>query len=190
MAIAKGETYAERLIDILVKRSVIPKGDESAIKKAFKESEQEIFDEFLLEEGLVDKDDLLAALSEYYQVPSFDVVGYFFDTFLLQQFPKDVLLRCEMIPLEVDENILIMIAAEPNAPDLLNVIGSNVSYDVRFYVGIALDITDAVKEFYEPSDTEVNQDEDLRVERQLERQELSMEENAEQVVIDTGEEED
>jgi len=189
MAVAKGETYAERLVDILVKRNAIPKGDEAAIKKAFKESEQEIFDDFLLEEGLVDKENLLAALADYYQVPSFDVVGYFFDTDLLQQFPKDVLLRCEMIPLEVDQNMLIMVASEPNAPDLLNVIGSNVSYDVHFRVGITEDILNAIKEFYEPSDTEVNQDEDLRVERRLAREELSMEEDAEKVAIDTGEEE-
>jgi len=191
MAVAKGETYAEHLTDILIKQKSIKPEEGKAIKKAFKESDQDIFDEFLIDEGLVEEDDLLAALSKYYQVPSFDVVGYFFDTFLLQQFPKDLLLRCEMIPLEVDENILIMIAAEPNAPDLLDIIGENVSYDVHFYVGISRNIRDAIQAYYEQSDTDpvANQDIDLREQRRLTRQELSMEDQAEDVVLYTEDEE-
>ena len=37
----------------------------------------------------LDQENLLEALSEYYQVPSFDVVGYFFERHLFHMFPKE-----------------------------------------------------------------------------------------------------
>src|SRR5207244_235001 len=87
-----------------------------------------------LAEGIIEQEELLEALSEYYQVPSFDVIGYFFETHLLRMFPKDMLLRNEIIPMQVDENMLIVVAANPNNPDLLFEIGENVSYDILFHV--------------------------------------------------------
>ena len=75
-------------------------------------------------------------------------------------FPKDMLLRNAIIPLEVDENMMIMVASEPDDPELLFEIGEYVSYDIQFYVGLGRDICDAVKEFYDKSDTEDTEDED------------------------------
>ncbi|MFZ5953543.1 MAG: hypothetical protein ACOYT8_00410 [Candidatus Dependentiae bacterium] len=150
----KRETFAQALCDILVKNKVVKPEEARAMQRAFKNSSKESFDDFLLEEGLVEEAPLLKALSDLYEVPAIDVVGYFFETFLLHKFPKDFLLRKRIIPLQVDENILIMVASNPNDSELLPEIGEYVSYDIQFYVGLGRDIEDAVKEYYEDSLTQ------------------------------------
>lgn len=151
---ATGKDFVKDLTDILVRMKKIPAKERANLQKAFKERVQANFDEFLLEEGLISKRDLLEALSEYYQVPWFDTEGYLFRRHYLDMFPKDFLLRNAMIPLRRDENMMVVITAGPDAPDLLNKIGQHVSYDIRFHVGIRGDITDAVKEFYDSAYTE------------------------------------
>ena len=132
--------------------------------------DKEYFDDFLLEEGLIEEEPLLRALAEYYQVPSVDVTGYFFDTDLLRNFPKDFLLRNRIVPLEMEDDILIVVANDPDNPDLLSSIGAYTSEDIQFRVGLARDITDAVTEFYEKSPTDLLDDQDL-ADEQLEEEE-------------------
>ena len=141
------------LSKILKEKELLSPEDEKLLDKSFSQHSKESFDYFLLNEGIIGKDDLLEALSEYYQVPAFDVTGYFFNQDTLHFFPKDFLLRNAIIPLERDENMLIMIASEPDNPELLPKIGNFVSYDIRFQVGIRQDILDAVQEYYDDSVT-------------------------------------
>src|SRR5271154_1262960 len=155
---ASSQTFVTGFVQTLVRMNFMKKDEGNAADLAFHESSKENFVDFLLEEGLIDRENILAALSQFYQVPAFDVVGHFFELHLLHQFPKDVMLRNAFIPLEVDENILIVIASEPDNGELLNIIGEFVSYDVRIDVGIRLDITDAISEYYEKSLTEVDED--------------------------------
>jgi len=152
---------------VLVELKCITAEDAVKLLATYHESDVDQFDEFLLSEGVVEKEQLLEALSEYYQVPLFDVVGYFFETHLVRMFDKDMLLRNEIIPLQVDENMMIVIAADPSNPELLFEIGENVSYDIRFYVGVARDICDAVKEYYDKADTQDSQDQNIREEQIL-----------------------
>lgn len=175
------QQFEAGLTKILVSNKVLTEEEAKAMHVAFVDSEKEQLDEFLLDEGLVEEEDLLSALAQYYEVPAFDVVGYFFDTFQLRKFPKDFLLRNAIIPLEVDENIMIMIASEPNNPELLDKIGEHVSYDIRFRVGLRRDICDAVKEFYDKADTEESQDQDLHVEMRERQAEKRTEETEEYV---------
>lgn len=158
----KQASFAKELTAILVKQQVIAEKEAASLQKLFKESEKEYFDDFLLQEGLVEKEDLLKALSDLYKVPAVDCGGYFFQTFLLHKFPKDVLHRYAFIPMDVDDDILIVIASEPDDPRLLPLIGEYVSYDVRFRVGLRLDITDAITEFYDEALTVVPEDIDAR----------------------------
>lgn len=161
----KEKTFVEGLTAILQKHNVLKEDEAKAAKKLFYDRSPAAFDDFLLEEGLVTRSALLNALSEYYQVPAFDVVGYFFDQQVLREFPKEFLLQNAIIPLERDENILPVIAAEPNDEDLLSEIGTQVSYDIQFMVGIRPDITDAVKEFYDISPAkDIPEDVDLHTE--------------------------
>jgi hypothetical protein len=164
----KKGSFADQITALLVKQGAIAKKEVPSIHRNFAQSAQEQFDDFLLEEGLVDAGALLKALSELYRVPSYDVTDYFFDTHLLHMFPKDFLLRNAIIPLQRDENMLIVVASVPEAEGLESAIGEFVSYDINFYVGIRRDICDAVKEFYDKALTQVQEDEDLRQER-LER---------------------
>jgi hypothetical protein len=173
--VAIGKTYVEGLVDVLIKLGMLPVQERLPIQQAFKDSGLAVFDNFLVEQALVDREDLLRAKSVYFQVPPFDVVGYFFETHLLQMFTKDFLLRNAIIPVEVDEETMIMVASEPDLPDLLSKIGEHVSYDIQFEVGIQTDICDAIKEFYDESLTQVDQDEDAREERRLTREERELE---------------
>ena len=174
MSVKKG--FEASFLEVLVELKFIAPEDAIKLLIAYDESDVDQFDEFLLSEGIVDQDELLEALSEYYQVPSFDVVGYFFETHLLRMFPKDMLLRNEIVPMQVDENMMIVVAAKPDNPDLLFELGENVSYDIRFYVGVARDIRDAVEEYYDKADTEDPEDEDFREEHLLEKEFYMLEE--------------
>jgi len=151
---AYNDQFVPQFVALLVKRSVVSQEEATAMQEAFKKASQAAFDDFLLEERLVSRDGVLAALSDYYQVPSFAVSGYMFDRHLLQMFPKSLMLRNAFIPLERDQNMLIVVASQPNDPELLPKIGEHVSYDIRFRVGIRPDICNAVKEFYDKAVTE------------------------------------
>lgn len=165
----KKETFTEGLAQILVKNKVVAPDEAKSMQEMFADSIKETFDDFLLEEGLVEESDLLKALSEYYQLPSFDVVGYFFDHNLTTKFPKGFLLRNGVIPLEVDQNMLIVVSSNPDESGLESSIRDYVSYDVNFMVGLKRDICDAVKEFYDLAPSEVEEDIDLREERRMEQ---------------------
>jgi type IV pilus assembly protein PilB len=166
------QTFVDGLTDIFVKKNIITPEKAKAIKKIFWDRAKPQFVDFLLEEGLIDKSNILSALSEYYQVPAFDVVGYFFSHHYLHMFPEGILIRNIMIPLERDENILVMVVSDPDNPELLDKIGEHVSYDIQFQVGIAQDIIDAIREFYDLSIEQVDYDdehlEDMRRERTVE----------------------
>lgn len=136
---------------LLEKRGALKKQDAAALQQAFKKSSALSLEEFLLEEDLVSKEELIDALGAYYNLPALDVIGIFFDHHLVRMFPKDVMLRNGFIPYERDGDVLMVIAAKPNHPELAEIIGKFVSYDVTFMVGIFRDICDMVKEFYDES---------------------------------------
>ncbi|HEV2601061.1 MAG TPA: hypothetical protein VGT41_02070 [Candidatus Babeliales bacterium] len=150
------KTFVQELCEILVRHNVLSTDDITKVHESFEESSITEFDNFLIDEGLVDREYVLAALSEYYHVPYFDMEGFFFNSFLLHKFPKDFLLRHLIIPLSVDDDILIMVAANPNYPGLESLCRTYVSYDVNFWVGIGTDVIGTVEEYYDESLTEVD----------------------------------
>jgi len=152
------ETFAQELCDILVKHGVIKEQESDAMHRAFKESEKEQFDDFLLEEGLVEEEPLLKALGEYFQIEAIDVRGIFFDHLLVRNFPKEFLVENRVIPWQLDANMLIVIASNPADPELATKINSYVSPDIQFRVGIGLTIIDAIREYYDASVTEMEDD--------------------------------
>jgi type IV pilus assembly protein PilB len=184
----KHASFAKELTTLFVKNKVIDEKKAHELQKAFKESSKENFDNFLLEEGLIEKEDLLTALGQLYKVPSVDVIGYFFQPFLLHKFPKDILHRYAFIPMDVENDIMTVVASEPDDPRLLAIVGEYVSYDIQFRVGIRRDITDSITEFYDMAITEVPQDIDLRAERLDDRgfrqETLTREENDERAISD------
>ena len=62
--------------------------------------------------------------------------------------------RLGVIPYSPDENMLIVIVAQPDDSDLPLELGKFISYDLRFKVGLRRDIGDAISEYYDESDTE------------------------------------
>jgi hypothetical protein len=173
------KTFVEKLTDIFIAQAMTSEREASALRRSFKESGKEQFVDFLIEEGLMQPVRILEALSIYYEVPFVDATDTFFETHLLHMFPKDFLLQHGVIPLEVDQNTMFVIASEPDEDGLESALREFVSYDIELYVGIRLDICDAVKEFYDESVTDIDDDEDLRVEYELEREEKVLEEKGE-----------
>lgn len=157
-------SFEESLCSILVKNEVISSQEAHELQKDFKGRSKENFDDFLLTEGLVAKEYLLQALSEYYDVPSFDVIGHFFDRDLLHRFPYDVLIRYEVIPLERDGNMVAIVASDPRKIENAQEVTQCLSEDFHFFVGIRRDIVDAVDAYYEASpftsDGEIDQTEE------------------------------
>ena len=186
----KHEAFVKGLTKILQKRKVISPDEAGALAEAFKGAEKPYFDDFLLEEGIVEKDDLLPALAEYYQVPAFDTVGYFFDHQLLRMFPKNLLFNKAIIPLERDENMLVMVASNPNDPNLLEDIGNHVSYDIRFNVGIRQDIMDAVQEYFAKSLTAPDFEQDMSQTREMREGEIEEEKEVNELAYQIYEEDE
>lgn len=177
------DTFVDDICTHMVKIKVTTEQEAEALKKTFAESSHDNFDEFLLDEGLIERSDLLRALSLHYKVPSFDCDGFFFNCQLLRQFPKDFLVRSGIVPVEVDQNMLIVVASEPEAPGLESEMRNYVSYEIEFFVGIKRDIWDAIREFYDKSPTEETEIEDLdmREEERLEGDAIKRDEDIEEL---------
>lgn len=138
---------------ILNRHHLIGLEDLAALRTSFDHREDISFEDFLIEEGIVDKGDLLQALSEYYRVPQMDVVGEFFDHYLMRLVPKDVLLKHLFIPYKRENDNLWVVAAEPDDPHLPVVLGQYLSHNFNFMVGLPQDIRDAIREYYDQSIT-------------------------------------
>lgn len=157
---SKKLTFAQKFAEILLKQGAINSKEAEDFKKKFTESSSESFEAFLLDANLVPKIVLMKALATYYQVPYFDVMGYLFEHELLREFPKDVMMRNHFIPITIDEDIMVIAAAEPDDEDLLVKIGKFVNNDIRFNVSFAKDIQDVVEQFYDESITTVGNADD------------------------------
>ncbi len=148
------KNFIDELSIILTEKKLIKPEELVGLHKSFKQKTNLSFEEFLLEEGIVEKSDLLDALSQYYQVPAIDISGDFLDHHNTRLIPKDVMLRHYFVPYERDEHDnLWVVAANPSDPHLRTVIGEYISHHIDFMVGIAQDIIDAVQEAYDQSIT-------------------------------------
>lgn len=157
--------FIEGFCEILHKHHALKDRDFNALKRAFADRSDLTFEEFLIDENIITRKELLEALSEYYHMPAIDVIGLFFDHHLVVMFPKDLLLRHNFIPYMRDGDVLAVVAGDPEDPDLVELIGKYVSYDVELYVGFFRDIQDEIEEFYDRSVAEV----DIPEEREMER---------------------
>ena len=149
------EQFIEGLSAILAKRKLITPEDMVALHHLFKNRDDARFEEFLLQESIVDREDLLKALSEYHKVPYFDTTGASFNHQFLRLIPKDIMLRHLMIPWKRDEgsDTLSVVAVDPSDPHILVVLGKYVTHKIEFMVGLPQDIRDAIREFYDESIT-------------------------------------
>lgn len=141
--------YTQALGEILCRRGALSKEDAQSFKKDFKGTDREQFNYFLIDEGIVSKEELLSALSEYYEAPFFDVRGYQFNHELLALFPKDFLIAHAVIPIEFDGAILTMVTGRPDGPELTEKIQRYTQHHIEYRVGIVRDIVDEARAYYE-----------------------------------------
>lgn len=141
-------SFVERMVAELINNTVCSVAESKNIIKTFEESSFEHFDMFLLEEELVSKEKLLKILSQVYEIPAFDVAGYFFDHELLLLFPKEFLMENFFIPLRIDDESLIIVMSNPEDMDTLETIGNYVSYNIETQIGLSENIIEAIEEYY------------------------------------------
>lgn len=146
-------SFIDGFSEILARHQILSASDIKSLHKSFKDRNDVTFEEFLLQEGLADKAEILKAMSEYYKVPSIDVQGEFFDHFLLRLFPKDLMIRLGFIPQKRYEDSITVIVANPFNPFLRGIISRYIMHEVVFNVSFLSDIQNAIQEFYDLSIT-------------------------------------
>lgn len=146
---AKKQMFVSKLADAFVKLQVFSAEEAESLVKEFQGRAKGRIDDFLLDEGIVDRETLLKALQAVYGVAPFDVRGHFFNHQLLLFFPKDFLLNQGFIPLDVDDEIMTIVMSNPEDEETLDTLSRYVSYNVNVFVGIRRDISDAVEEYYD-----------------------------------------
>lgn len=169
------QTFVERFAKILADQGSITQSDAESLIKDFKTRSKEAVVYFLIDEGLVPKNQVLKALSRYFNLPSFDASGYLFDHSLVHSFPTDFLTSNGIIPLSLEQDILTVVASQPDQAGLEARIGEYSDAAVEFAVGIKRDIWDAIQEF---------SDESLTLEGQNMTDELDEEEGADESIVD------
>lgn len=155
------ENFVTDLSDILIRRRVILPEEAKVYQAQYEASDLDSFEDFLLDQGRVSKEEILEALGDFYKVPWIDLGGILMDPDLVRNFPKDFLLRNEIIPITLEEDFLTVAAAHPDDETLLPKIGQFVDADVRFQISLPRDITDIVEENYEAALTEIQSDVDI-----------------------------
>ena len=143
------EKISEQLINILIKIKAINQDEQDIIIANFKNYQKDNFGYFLLDEGLITRQQLLRAYSILYSLPSLDVQGAMLDHDLITSFEKEVLLEQEAIPVETDENILIFCVSDPEKPGLEENLGKYTDAVIELQVGIGRDIIEALEDYFE-----------------------------------------
>ncbi len=145
----KNSPFVSRFFDVLVKNGSMKEAEAKSFIKEFQGRAKGNVVSFLLEDGLVERETILQALSTVYDVPSFDVNGHFFNHEMLLLFPKDFLIKQAMIPLDLDEDILTVVVSNPEDEKAIEELGNFVNYNISIYVGISDHIIEAIKEYYD-----------------------------------------
>lgn len=142
-------SFVSRFAQALVKNNIMKDVEAESFVKEFKGRAKGNVVSFLLEEGLVEREDILKSLALIYSVPAFDVNGHFFNHELLLLFPKDFLIKHSLIPLDIDEDILTIVISNPEDEKAIEEIGNYVNYNITVNVGIQDHILEAIKEYYD-----------------------------------------
>lgn len=94
------------------------------------------FEDFLLEEGIASKDQLLEALGTYYGRPAIDVMGELCNHHYVHMFSVNILAQYNFVPLRRDGDVMTFAAGNPDDAELERIVGEYVSYDPEFFPGI------------------------------------------------------
>lgn len=146
---SKQPHFISRLAASLVKLQVMSDEEAGSFVKEFEGRTKGRIDDFLLDEGILDRETLIKALQNTYSIPAYDVRGHFFNHQLVLLFPKDFLMSKGLIPLDVEDDILTVVASNPEDDETMEIVGNYVPYNINVVVGIRRDIIDAIEEYYD-----------------------------------------
>ncbi len=146
------KTDVQQFAALLTEQKSLTEPEAISLARDFRDRSIDATVDFLLEEGLVQKPEILNALSRLYQVPYLDVTGYFFEHDLVHSFPEDFLTGNTMVPVDLEEGILGVVTNDPRQEGLVGRIAQHFpNANIEFMVGIKRDIIDAIREFHRRS---------------------------------------
>jgi hypothetical protein len=146
---SKQNMFVQNLADALIKLKVMAETEAQSLVKEFQGRTKGRIDDFLLDEGIIDRETLLKAFQQIYAIPASDVRGYFFNHQILLLFPRDFLIQKAVIPMDIEGDILTIVVSDPEDEETMSTIGNYVPYNVSVSVGIRRDIIDAIEEYYD-----------------------------------------
>lgn len=154
---------------LLVKHGFLKHEDVEQIHKAFASQPAQTYQEFLLNEQFLTKEQLLALLSEYYGIAAVDVSTELFDPRIVKMFHHDFLQKYNALPYKRDDQVLLVVTGDPSQEDLYEVFGDNVSYDLEFFVGIPHHIDLVCSDIFDQTGYRMTQEEIIdEIERERE----------------------
>lgn len=145
----KKNMFVTHLADALVKLKVMSSVEAESLVKEFQGRTKGRIDDFLLDEGIIDRETLLKALQSIYSIPACDVRGNFFNHQILLLFPRDFLINKAVIPLDIEDDVMTLVVSNPQDEETISIVGNYVPYSVTLTIGIRRDIIDAIEEYYD-----------------------------------------
>jgi len=144
---AAARTAVQEFATILAQQKTLTEAQSLSLVDDFSDRSIDAIVDFLLEEGLADKEQVLQALSAFYKTPFLDVSGYLFEHNLVHDFPVDFLKSHCAIPMSDENDIIVVITNNPNQEGLKEKVEQYTDSIVECWVGIQQDIFDAIEEF-------------------------------------------
>ncbi len=123
------------LLEILVEKKLIEKGDVASIKKEVS-STKSTLEQAIVRRGL-SITDVLEAVGEYYEMPVKELGSRIIPREILSFIPEESAFHYKIVPIEVNENVLEVGLVDPDnieAKDALNFISSKIGMPFKLFI--------------------------------------------------------
>jgi len=135
------------LFEALIQGDVLPK---DAIDSALKavEATDESLDSYLIRNGLLTKQQILAALEKRFSMETVDLKRLTIDTDVIEKIPVKIAWYYKFMPIRIDNKVLTVTAPAPLDVKIQDEIRLHLGYEPRVVLSTETDILDALKKHY------------------------------------------
>ncbi len=140
----------KKLGELLIAKKLIEPADLERVL-AIQHSQGGRLGEALIKEGLVSSEDILSAVSLQSNVPVVELKDQKIDPDVLQMVPEEIARKATVIPLELEEDNLILAMAYPDDIHTVRDIATRTGKRVRIVLAFPTDILNAIDMYYRAS---------------------------------------
>ena len=140
----------KKLGELLIAKKLIEPADLERVL-AIQHSQGGRLGEALIKEGLVSPEDILSAVSLQSNVPVVELKDQKIDPDVLQMVPEEIARKATVIPLELEEDNLILAMAYPDDIHTVRDIATRTGKRVRIVLAFPTDILNAIDMYYRAS---------------------------------------